>query len=46
MRTNGAVVKGTGVGRRVIEAMANSLKSELAIDPGHKGVRATLLFAA
>ena len=38
--------RGTGLGRRVIEAMAKSLNSELQIDPAHRGVRAELTFAA
>jgi two-component sensor histidine kinase len=45
---NGAVAvspKGTGMGQKVIAAMAASLNSTLAFDPAHKGVRAVLRFA-
>lgn len=41
----GAKPRGTGLGRRVVEAMAQSLSSELRIDPDHGGTRATLTFA-
>lgn len=37
--------KGTGLGTKVIAAMAQSLKSALVLDPEHSGVRATLRFA-
>ncbi len=39
-------VKGTGLGARLIKAMAASLSSEVTYDPGHKGVRATLRLSA
>lgn len=38
-------VHGTGLGAKVIAAMAQSLKSALVLDPDHSGVRATLRFA-
>lgn len=34
--------RGTGIGTRVIKAMAQSLQSTIEFDPGHKGVRAIL----
>lgn len=40
-----AVPKGTGLGTRVIRAMAQSLQSAIVYDPAHKGVRATLAAA-
>ena len=40
------VVRGTGLGAKVISAMARSLGSQLAFDPAHKGVRAVLEFDA
>ena len=40
----GAPAQGTGLGQRVVSAMAKSLASKLEIDPRHKGVRATLAF--
>ena len=38
----GAAAHGTGLGARVIRAMAESLGAELAYDPSHRGVRASL----
>jgi two-component sensor histidine kinase len=38
----GGVVHGTGLGGRLIKAMASSLESEVLYDPAHAGVRATL----
>lgn len=46
MPTNGATPKGTGLGQRVIAAMAKSLHSDLKLDAGHHGVRATMTFSA
>jgi two-component sensor histidine kinase len=41
----GAVpARGTGLGARVIGAMASSLRSQIVFDPGHKGVRAQVRF--
>jgi two-component sensor histidine kinase len=40
------VVKGTGLGSKLINAMAATLKSTVEYDAGHRGVRATLLAAA
>lgn len=39
---NGAQPRGTGIGTRVIRAMAQSLQSAVEYDPAHRGVRATL----
>ena len=36
--------KGTGLGGKIISAMAQGLKSRLEIDPAHKGVRARMIF--
>ncbi len=36
--------KGTGLGGRIISAMASGLKSAVEIDPEHRGVRARLVF--
>lgn len=36
--------RGTGLGRRVIDAMASSLKTGLHIDPAHSGTKAVLAF--
>jgi two-component sensor histidine kinase len=38
----GAQPRGTGLGTRVIRAMAQSLQSAVEYDPRHRGVRATL----
>ena len=38
----GARPKGTGLGTKVIRAMAQSLQAELVYDPAHSGVRAVL----
>lgn len=38
----GDPVQGTGLGARVIRAMAESLGAQIAYDPNHRGVRATL----
>ena len=43
--TPGAAPKGTGIGTRVIRAMAQSLQSAIVYEPGHRGVRATLTAA-
>lgn len=43
--TVGAAPKGTGLGGRIISAMANSLKTTLTYDPEHTGVRAVLRMA-
>jgi two-component sensor histidine kinase len=40
----GAPSKGTGLGAKVIRAMASSLKSAVEFDPAHKGVRAQVRF--
>ncbi|MFN3668750.1 MAG: sensor histidine kinase [Brevundimonas sp.] len=37
-------VKGTGLGGRIISAMASGLRSNVEIDKAHKGVRARLAF--
>ena len=42
----GGEVRGTGLGRKVISAMARSLGSQVAFDPAHRGVRAVLDFQA
>jgi two-component sensor histidine kinase len=39
------VVKGTGLGQRVIAAMARSLGSRIEFDPDHRGARAILAFS-
>jgi len=36
--------KGTGLGGKIVSAMASGLRSALEIDPNHKGVRARLAF--
>jgi two-component sensor histidine kinase len=40
--TPGDAVQGTGLGARVIRAMADSLGAEIVYDPAHRGVRAVL----
>ena len=40
----GAAPKGTGLGQKVIAAMATSLAAKVELDPAHKGVRAQLAF--
>jgi two-component sensor histidine kinase len=37
--------KGTGLGTKILTAMAASLKSELTYDPAHRGTRAILVFS-
>ncbi|APO75266.1 sensor histidine kinase/response regulator hybrid protein [Rhizobium etli 8C-3] len=37
--------KGTGLGTKILTAMAASLKSELTYDPDHRGTRAILIFS-
>jgi two-component sensor histidine kinase len=41
----GAKPRGTGLGTKVIRAMAQSLQATLSYDPGHTGVRAVLIAA-
>ena len=41
-----AAPRGTGLGQRVIAAMARSLNSRLEYDPSHRGARAVLAFQA
>ena len=41
-----AGVRGTGLGQRVIAAMARSLNSKVEYDPTHRGARAVLAFQA
>lgn len=36
--------KGTGLGRKIVAAMASGLRSNVEFDPAHKGVRARLAF--
>ena len=43
---DGGAPKGTGLGRKVIAAMAASLASRVEFDPAHPGVRAHLAFDA
>ena len=40
------VARGTGLGQRVIAAMARSLNSKVEYDPSHRGARAVLAFQA
>ena len=40
--TEGAAPRGSGLGSRLVLAMAKSLASELDYDPAHRGVRASL----
>ena len=42
----GVSPKGTGLGQKVIAAMASSLASRIEFDPAHQGVRAVLAFDA
>lgn len=37
-------IKGTGLGGKIISAMASGLRSRVVLDPAHKGVRARLAF--
>jgi two-component sensor histidine kinase/CheY-like chemotaxis protein len=37
-------IKGTGLGGKIISAMASGLRSAVVLDPDHKGVRARLAF--
>ena len=37
-------IKGTGLGGKIISAMASGLRSALEVDQAHKGVRASLAF--
>ena len=41
----GGGAKGTGLGQKVVAAMARSLDSKVELDPAHPGVRAMLSFA-
>ena len=41
---NGDDVKGTGVGARIVDAMAKSLGATHAIDRGHAGTRSVIQF--
>ena len=43
---DGAAAKGTGLGQKVIAAMARSLNSTVVFDPAYRGTRATLAFRA
>ena len=40
-----AAARGTGLGMRIIKAMAGNLKSEVVFDPAHRGSRARMAFA-
>ena len=40
--SEGQTPRGTGLGTRLLKAMAQSLQSAIEYDPGHSGVRATL----
>ena len=42
---NGDDIKGTGVGGRIVDAMAKSLGATRAMDPGHAGTRSIIRFA-
>lgn len=35
-------IKGTGLGTKLVRAMASSLQAKIEFDPGHRGVRTTL----
>jgi two-component sensor histidine kinase len=39
-------IKGTGLGSKLVNVMAASLKAAIDYDPSHAGVRATLIAAA
>ena len=41
-----AAPRGTGLGQRVVAAMARSLGSQVEYDPAHRGARAVLAFQA
>ncbi|GGC51829.1 sensor histidine kinase [Chelatococcus reniformis] len=43
--TADAAVRGTGLGRKVIAAMAQSLRSDIVYDTAHRGTRVLLTFA-
>lgn len=43
--TGSGDVQGTGMGSRVIKAMATNLKSEVVYDPSHRGTRVVMEFA-
>jgi two-component sensor histidine kinase len=45
MPADGAI-KGTGLGSKLVGAMARTLKAQISYDPTHAGVRATLIAAA
>jgi two-component sensor histidine kinase len=44
--TGAGEVQGTGIGSRVIKAMATNLKSTVTYDPAHSGTRVVMEFAA